>query len=53
MSIWSRISDLSVALVAGEGLSSIFNKLSRPPERTVGFTIAVIALSGKMAKADG
>ena len=53
MSIWSKISDLLAALVAGEGLSSIFNKLRTPPERTVGFTIAVIALSGKMAKADG
>ena len=53
MSIWSKISDLLAALVAGESLSSIFNKLRTPPERTVGFTIAVIALSGKMAKADG
>jgi DnaJ like chaperone protein len=41
------------ALVSGESLSNIFNKLKTPPERTVGFTIAVIALSAKMAKADG
>ena len=31
----------------------MFEKLSTQPERTVGFTIAVIALGAKMAKADG
>ncbi len=34
-------------------MSAVFEKLSTPPEYTVGFTIAVIALSAKMAKADG
>jgi len=53
MSIWSRISDAISALAAGEGLSAVFEKLRTPPERTVGFTIAVIALGAKMAKADG
>lgn len=53
MSLWSRIADVLTALVSGESLSNIFNKLKTPPERTVGFTIAVIALSAKMAKADG
>ena len=53
MSIWTRISDAVAALASGEGLSSVFEKLRTPPERTVAFTIAVIALSAKMAKADG
>lgn len=53
MSIWSRISDAIAALASGEGLSSVFDKLRTPPDRTVAFTIAVIALGAKMAKADG
>ena len=53
MSIWTRISDALAALASGEGLSAVFDKLRSPPERSVAFTIAVIALSAKMAKADG
>ncbi|MCB1333320.1 MAG: molecular chaperone DjiA [Roseivivax sp.] len=53
MSIWSRISDAIAALTKGEGLAAVFDRLRTPPERTVAFTIAVIALSAKMAKADG
>lgn len=55
MSIWSRIYDALAALATGEGLTAIFDRLrSDPlPERSVGFTIAVIALGAKMAKADG
>lgn len=53
MSIWSRISEAIAALTSGEGLSAVFDRLRSPPERSVGFTIAVIALSAKMAKADG
>ncbi len=53
MSIWSRISDALTALRQGQGLAAVFENLRTPPERTVGFTIAVIALSAKMAKADG
>lgn len=53
MSLWSRISDAISALAAGEGLSAVFEKLRTPPDRTVAFTIAVIALGAKMAKADG
>ena len=41
------------ALASGEGLTTVFEKLRSPPERTVAFTIAVIALGAKMAKADG
>ncbi|MCV3272948.1 molecular chaperone DjiA [Roseobacter sinensis] len=53
MSIWSRISDALAALAAGESLSTVFDRLRSPPERSVAFTIAVIALGAKMAKADG
>ena len=53
MSIWSRIADAIAALSSGEGLSAVFDKLRASPERTVAFTIAVIALGAKMAKADG
>lgn len=53
MSLWSRISDAIAALAIGEGLSAVFDRLRAAPERSVGFTIAVIALGAKMAKADG
>ena len=53
MSLWSRIADALSALASGEGLSKVFERLRTPPEQTVGFTIAVIALGAKMAKADG
>ncbi len=53
MSIWTRIADALSALASGEGLGSVFDRLRAPPERSVGFAIAVIALGAKMAKADG
>jgi DnaJ like chaperone protein len=54
MSIWTRIADALSALASGEGLSAIFDRLRpAPPEKSVAFTIAVIALGAKMAKADG
>lgn len=53
MSIWTRITEALSALTSGEGLSAVFDRLRSPPERSVAFTIAVIALSAKMAKADG
>ena len=53
MSIWLRISEALAALTKGEGLYAVFDRLSSPPEKTVAFTIAVIALGAKMAKADG
>jgi DnaJ like chaperone protein len=53
MSIWSRIAEALSALTSGESLSSVFDKLRSPPERSVAFAIAVIALGAKMAKADG
>ncbi|MCE0504926.1 molecular chaperone DjiA [Roseivivax sp. GX 12232] len=53
MSIWSRISQALAALRQGESLATVFEHLRAPPERSVAFTIAVIALAAKMAKADG
>ncbi len=53
MSVWIRITEALSALAAGEGLSVVFDRLRSPPERSVAFTIAVIALGAKMAKADG
>jgi DnaJ like chaperone protein len=57
MSIWTRIADALSALAQGEPLSAVFDRLrghvETAPERSVGFTIAVIALGAKIAKADG
>jgi DnaJ like chaperone protein len=53
MSIWRRIAAAAAALRAGEPLSAALARLRTPPERRVAFTIAVIALAAKMAKADG
>ncbi len=53
MSIWTRISEALSALATGEGLSAVFDRLRTAPERSVAFTIAVVALGAKMAKADG
>jgi len=53
MSIWSRIVEAVSALAQGESLTKVFDRLRTPPERSVAFTIAVIALGAKMAKADG
>ncbi|KGB83541.1 MAG: molecular chaperone DjiA [Confluentimicrobium sp.] len=53
MSIWTRISDAIAALAKGESLATVFDRLRTPPERSVAFAIAVIALGAKMAKADG
>lgn len=57
MSIWTRIADALSALTQGEPLSVVFDHLrghvTTPPERSVGFTIAIIALAAKIAKADG
>ncbi len=55
MSIWSRIAAALSALALGEGLSAVLDsfRASPAPQRSVAFTIAVIALGAKMAKADG
>jgi DnaJ like chaperone protein len=55
MSIWTRITEALAALAQGEPLSVVFDKLRNDPgpEQSIGFTIAVLALGAKMAKADG
>lgn len=53
MTLWDRIAAALSALASGEGLTAIFDRLRAPPERSVAFTIAVIGLGAKMAKADG
>lgn len=55
MSIWTRIADALSALAQGEHLSVVFDRLrgAAPADQSVGFTIAVLALGAKMAKADG
>jgi len=53
MSIWKRITEALSALAKGEALSEVFERLRTPPEKSVAFAIAVIALGAKMAKADG
>ena len=55
MSIWTRISAALSALPTGEGLGTLLDRLraSPAPERSVAFTIAVIALGAKIAKSDG
>jgi DnaJ like chaperone protein len=56
MSIWTRISD--AAQLVGDSLVSVLQRFggspdSADPERSVAFTIGVIALGAKMAKVDG
>lgn len=45
-SFWQRIADRLAALVGSQ-------RSATPPERSVAFTIAIIALGAKLAKADG
>jgi DnaJ like chaperone protein len=55
MSIWTRISE-ALALV-GDSIGTFLVKLTKSrttaPEKSLGFTIGMIALGAKMAKADG
>lgn len=54
MSIWTRISEVVAAIVAkGEALLSMFERRPAAPECSVAFTMAIICLAAKMAKADG
>ena len=55
MSIWTRITAAIASLTQGQGLAAVFDNLraNGTPEKSVAFTIAVIALGAKMAKADG
>jgi DnaJ like chaperone protein len=54
MSIWSRINQVISAI--GDSVSTFLAKITQPrsnPEMSITFTIGVIALGAKMAKADG
>ena len=54
MTIWSRIAEFGHIL--SEGITHAlgrFSAKSKPPEKSMVFTIAMIALGAKMAKADG
>ena len=53
MSVWSRLVEALDALSRGESFATALERLRTPPERSVAFTMAVIGLSAKMAKADG
>lgn len=55
MSIWTRIADViaSIGDSVGAFLQSIVNRNPTPPEKSVAFTIGMIGLGAKMAKADG
>ncbi len=48
--IWQRIRDYFAQMADENALSAFFRG---PPEESIRFTIAIIALSAKMAKADG
>lgn len=50
MSIWQRIA--GAVQEVGDSISGLFGG-EKPPEKTVAFTIGMIALGAKMAKADG
>lgn len=55
MSIWTLIGDRLAAIgeSVAQFLQSIAARPATPPERTVAFSVGMIALSAKMAKADG
>jgi DnaJ like chaperone protein len=52
-SIWSRLVSALSALASGEGLGAVLDRLRASPEKSIAFTIAVIGLGAKIAKADG
>lgn len=52
MSIWGKIVEAVQKVARGGSLLDVFGDPT-PPERTVAFAIAVVALGAKMAKADG
>ena len=55
MSIWTRIAEVvsSIGDSVGNFLQSLTSREPTPPEMSVAFTIGMIALGAKMAKADG
>ena len=55
MSIWARIADTLATIgdSIGPFLRQLASREATPPEKSVAFTIGMIALGAKMAKADG
>jgi DnaJ like chaperone protein len=63
MSIWERILDAMARLASGESIGSLLGRSPQSPNgeqdgehpglRQIGFTVGVIALGAKMARADG
>jgi DnaJ like chaperone protein len=59
MTIWERILDAATRLAQGESLGSLLGRSPQssdgehPGLRQIGFTVGVIALGAKMARADG
>ena len=55
MSVWTRIAEILSDV--GESIASVLQRLAgagnHPPENSLAFTIGMIALGAKMAKADG
>lgn len=51
MSVWSRIGETVQGI--GGGIGQLLGGGETPPEKSVSFTIGMIALGAKMAKADG
>ncbi len=55
MTIWTRVAESLTAI--GDSIEGFLTKLASrrptPPEKSIGFTIGMIALGAKMAKADG
>ncbi|MEL6979669.1 MAG: molecular chaperone DjiA [Pseudomonadota bacterium] len=52
MSVWDKIVEAVKRIAGGGSLSDIFGAPT-PPDKSVAFTIAVVALGAKIAKADG
>ncbi|MEM1419422.1 MAG: DnaJ family molecular chaperone [Pseudomonadota bacterium] len=52
MSIWTKITEAINRFAKSGSLADLFTAAT-PPEKTVAFTVAVIALGAKLAKADG
>ena len=55
MSIWTRIADVLATIGGSVGgfLQAVVQRNPTPPEKSVAFTIGMIGLGAKMAKADG
>jgi DnaJ like chaperone protein len=51
MSLWTRLAE--TAQTISTSLLTVLSGDEKPPEKTVAFTIGMIALSAKMAKSDG